>query len=725
MKKLLTLAVIGMLTASITAGEMRTWTDSKGRNVTAEMVGMKDGKVLMKLESGKTLAFPLNLLSPADQKFVRDNAPVDAGTAAQRIDQLVMKKLLQANIEIRNEITKVNGTPTSATFTSSDKKKKLDELTYLQKMTFPTGGVGGTRESPNFKSVMNDEQFVRRVYLDIGGRIPTYDETMAFLNDRSRDKRAQLIDTLLDSEAFVSHFFNYMSDLLRIRDGIGMNGINGLKTGAYVDWTKDQIRQNRPWDEWVSDLVASQGFYWDNPGLGFMLTDLGMPLCNLSNVFTIFAGTEITCAQCHDHPFEEVYQMDFYKMAAFFGGMNLSGGGGSDEAKTASAALRKYQGEWRQRNAGKDPMPRFDRGLSDILNSYRYNGTDKDTGTVRLPHDYKYDDADPLETVYPAAYFGKVVELEKFDNPRLAFADWMTDKEHPRFSVNIVNRLWKFAFGLGQIEPVYNIPGHLDGQAQNYDLLKYLEEIMIGLDYDIKGFLRVLYNSRAYQQEANHRSPTMAQVDKGEYHFSAPVLRRMTSEQLWDSMVALTTNKPEAAKTRVLEDYQAFMKTDWSSMNLDQALKAKDQFRSMGGLKMMEMDDMDMAAMGGTRGGGGMIRASEQSLPARVGSMLFKFGQSDKLLIQNANKVGSVPQVMFMLNGEMTNQKMIRKETAIVRNAQAAKSQSDGVAVVFLSILNRKPTSAELDAGKKLVEGDDYSDLIWALLNTREFMFIQ
>lgn len=723
MKRLLALAVLGLITAPLMAGEMRTWTDTKGRNVTAEMVGMKDGKVLMKMENGKTLAFPLNLLSAGDQKFVRDNAPIDTGTAARNIDRLVMTKLLEANIEIRDEIKKVYESPTSAAFTASDKTKKLDELKYLQQMTFPTGGVAGTKESPTFKNVMNDEQFVRRVYLDIGGRIPTYDETVAFLENRSRDKRAQLIDELLDSEAFVSHFFTFLSDLLRIRDGIGMNGLNGIKTGAYVDWTKDQIRSNRPWDEWVGEMVASQGSYWENPAVGYMLTDIGMPLCNLSNTFTVFTGTEITCAQCHDHPFEEVYQMDFYRMAAFFGGVSLRSN--SEEGKVASTALKNYQAEWRKMNAGKTPMPRFDRNLQDILGSYRYGATDAATGSVRLPHDYKYDDADPMESVSPAAYFGKVVELEEFENPRMAFADWMTDKEHPRFTVNIVNRLWKFAFGLGQIEPVHNIPGHLDGQAQNYELLKYLEEIMLGLDYDIKGFLRVLYNSRAYQQEANHRSPTMAQVDKGEYHFSAPVLRRMTSEQLWDSMVALSTNKPEAARTRVLEDYQAFMQTDWSKVSFQQALELKNKFNSMGGIQSMEMSDMDMAAMGGNRGRGGMVRASEQRLPAPVGSMLFKFGQSDKLIIENSNSVGSVPQVMFMLNGDLTNKTMVRDETAVVRNARAAKSQADGVTTVFLSVLNRKPTSDEATQAKNLVQGEDYSDLIWALLNTREFMFIQ
>ena len=95
---------------------------------------------------------------------------------------------------------------------------------------------------------------------------------------------------------------------------------------------------------------------------------------------------------------------------------------------------------------------------------------------MQLPHDYKYDDYGPNDKVPAEAYFGDVMDLEKYETPREAYAAWMVSPNNPRFTVNIVNRLWKRAFGVAQIEPVYNIPGHLDGQAQNYELLTFLEK---------------------------------------------------------------------------------------------------------------------------------------------------------------------------------------------------------------------------------------------------------
>jgi hypothetical protein len=703
MKKLVTLALTGAFASTLLGGEPRPWTNTQGSTVTAEMVGLQNGKVLLKLESGKTVPFPLENLSPADQDFVRANAPVDTFTAAKEIDRLVMDKLKSSYAEIKKnwEAAKV-GT------------KEKEELEFLVKMTWPTEKT-------------SDEQFLRRIYLDVAGRIPTYAETTAFLNSRDAAKRSKLIDQLLESDAFTSNFFNFLSDLFRIREGISLNESRGIKVGAYADWMKDQIRKNRPWDQWVKEMLTAEGFYWDNPATGYMLTDQGMPLCNLSNNFTVFAGTEITCAQCHDHPFEEVFQMDFYKMAAFFGGANLRDGGKTPEAQAAVAALRGYEAQWKTENAKADRVPRFPQDLQDLLRAYQYSVSDAKEGKVQLPHDYKYDDAKPNEWVSPSTYFGSEVDLEKFENPRQAFATWLTAKDHPRFTINIVNRLWKQCFGLGQIEPVYNIPGHLDGQAQNYELLKYLEQLMKSLNYDIKGFLRVIYNTEAYQREANHHSPTLAQIDQGEYHFPSPVLRRMSAEQMWDSLVALTTETPELMTNRMLEPYREFMHTDWSKVTYEDLMKKKrEEFRGLGAITGGGSDMMMMAGGGGGRRVDDLlVRASERRLPETVNHMMFTFGQSDKIIIQNANRMGSIPQVMFLLNGDLTNKTMVRPDIYITKNAKAAKSQSEAATVVYLSILNRKPNAAELTEAKNLVNGEDYSDLIWALLNSREFMFIQ
>ncbi len=691
----------------IHAEELRTWTDLDGRTVEAAMTGFADGYVLMTLADGRETRFPFQRLSENDRGYVRENAPVNPATAARQIDQMIFEKLKSANQEIKAAKAEAIANPT---YTDDVKRKELARLDFMERMTHPT-------------APLNDEQFVRRIYLDIAGRIPTYRETVDCLRDPSKNKRSKLIDQLLDSEAFVSHFFNYLGDLLRVRDGISMDGFANLKSGAYADWIKDQIRNDRPWNELVADLLTASGQYWENPATGYLLTDYGMELCNLSNTFTTFAGTEITCAQCHDHPFEEVYQMDFYRMAAFFGTLKFDARPHPEQLELLAAKRKQFAAEAKKAEKNINDLNTF-------LNAYRLALGDGGENQVRLPFDYKYDDGEPNQTIDPAAWFGEMVKVEAFDSPRAAFADWLTSEQNPRFTVNIVNRLWKHVFGIAQIEPVNNIPGHLDGQAQNYELLKYLESLMKELDYSPRDFLRVLYKTRTYQRESCYHSPTLEMIDQGEFHFPAPVLRRLTAEQLWDSLVAIAVKEPEAEsrRVRVLEEYRELMNSDWKNLSLDQAESIRARVNRLG------RTDVAMAAMdgGGKRGNNGplMIRASEMPQPTGVGSFLYVFGQSDKRFIENGNRDGTIPQVMMMLNGSLTNQVMSAKNRAVVQAARAEDSHDDGLDVVYLSILNRRPSPQERDAVEVLVRGGkgqaaDYSDLIWALLNSHEFMFIQ
>tara|TARA_R110002096_G_scaffold318022_11_gene512445 strand:+ start:8693 stop:10801 length:2109 start_codon:yes stop_codon:yes gene_type:complete len=691
-------ALVLAIPQSAVGGEMRTWTDNQGRKVDAEMTGFRDGKVMMKLANGKSLAFPFDLLSEMDRGYVRENAPIDPRTATRQIDVMVLEKLKEANAEIKEKQLALRD---NTKLSREDKLKELENLKFREKMTFPTPRT-------------SDEQFLRRVYLDIAGRIPTYQEANGFLRDGNKNKRALLIDSLLDSEAFVSHFFNYLSDLLRIRDGISMGGLGELKSEAYAEWIKDQIRANTPWDELVEELISAEGYYWESPATGYLLTDYGMELCNLSNTFTVFTGTEITCAQCHDHPFEEVYQMDFYKMAAFFGQVDFKKQANPELKKQLDARIKQLDAEAK---AKKVDLRNFYAAVSGFDWSLGEGGANK----IKLPFDYKYDDADPNQSVAPATYFGEIVEMEEYATPREGFADWLVSKDNPRFTINIVNRMWKHVFGLGQIEPVHNIPGHLDGQAQNYELVKFLEQLMKELDYDLKAFLSILYKSQTYQREASHSSPTLTMIDKGEYHFPAPIMRRLSAEQLWDSFVAMSNSDPEANQRRILEDYRAIMNTDWANLDLEMAKEVGKAYANLGkGGAMMGNQN---------RGKLNLIRASELPLPSNVGSFLYTFGQSDKRYIENASKVGTIPQVMFLLNGDLTNKVLSASSGAVIQSAKSARSKTEGIETCFLSILSRRPKAMDREYAEILVKGGDagadYSDLVWALLNVHEFMFIQ
>ena len=158
---------------------------------------------------------------------------------------------------------------------------------------------------------ISDEQFVRRVYLSIIGRIPTIAEADRFLESTSADKHSLLIRELLSNDAgYTAHHYQFWADLLRIPTRVDY-------TLFYREWIKDQIRVNTPYDELVRKLVSGHGLIFDNPAAAYYLRDAGMALDNMSNSVRIFLGTRLECAQCHDHPFDKWSQMDYFKMAAY------------------------------------------------------------------------------------------------------------------------------------------------------------------------------------------------------------------------------------------------------------------------------------------------------------------------------------------------------------------------------------------------------------------------
>jgi hypothetical protein len=166
---------------------------------------------------------------------------------------------------------------------------------------------------------IDDYAFARRVYLDAIGRIPTYNELAAFKKNASRNKRNELIDKLIDSEGYVSHSYNFMADMLRIK------GVPRFNSNNYSEYIKESLRKNKPYDEFVRELVSSNGLGYKpgNGAAGYYLRDRGMLLDNLAMTMKVFLGTSMECAQCHDHPYDRWSQMDFYKLAAFTSGTKM------------------------------------------------------------------------------------------------------------------------------------------------------------------------------------------------------------------------------------------------------------------------------------------------------------------------------------------------------------------------------------------------------------------
>jgi hypothetical protein len=373
----------------------------------------------------------------------------------------------------------------------------------------------------------DDSVFVRRVYLDIIGRTPTRAETVHFLESDARNKRIQIIDDLLASDGYVSHHFNYWADLLRAKTELNGNGQSAPAGLAYGAWIKDSLRENKPYDQFVREMLVASGSSWDNGAVGYYIRDFGMPLDNLAITTQVFLGTQIVCAQCHNHPFDSWTQMDYYHLSAFTYGMVTSNV--SENQRQALDVLPKGK---QRIEAGE--RQEIQRAFSEILKPVRFNNVFATNRPLRLPTDYQYSDAEPRAPVSPAVPFAPGAAITSGENPIHAFADWMTSPENTRFTKVIANRLWKKAFGVGLIEPVDDL--REDTVASNPELMEFLESRMIAFDFDMKKFLRMIYSTKAYQREASPREVQLGET----YAFAGPVLRRMSAEQIWDSLVAMS-----------------------------------------------------------------------------------------------------------------------------------------------------------------------------------------
>ncbi|MCB1237281.1 MAG: DUF1549 domain-containing protein [Verrucomicrobiae bacterium] len=726
---------------------------------------------------------------------------------------------------------------------------------------------------------VDDATFLRRAYLDIAGRIPTIEEAEAFNGSNYENKRERLIEDLLQSEAYVSHFYNFWADVLRINSGLG-NGASQAES-AYQLWVKRALRDNMPYDEFVFDMVSAKGMIWENGASGYYMRDRGMPLDNMSNTVRIFLGTRLECAQCHNHPFDVWTQMDYYKMAAFSYGMD------ANRYDTPNRlALAKWQREEQDRKfseaTGMEGFPRIrgDKGVEKFLadkrsqkfleqhqltadqfreiaekgekayESYnheqqkartavnelyrqiRYISVGERERTLKLPHDYQYDDAKPFDAVEAGTMFGAEIDLSKIDDSTIdAYAKWLTAKDNPTFTKVVSNRLWKKVFGIGLFEPVDELTEQT--QVSNPELLAYLEELMRGLNYDMKSYLQVLYNTKTYQRAAN-----TGEVELGEpYFFAGPALRRMSAEQIWDSIVALALpeadqyrprlksqlggiervrqiyasleerpeeeyvamvqelgealaeNMPKQEEVRKLlykarenEDEEAYQKYRQELRDLSNEANrfVRDIGYKLTGnevdedalLAALGMSEMRMGAADGSDAGADdnavlinlpkpklpeppadldknqrknwknqqaqeykvyaslvaqMARASELESPARRGHFLREFGQSDREVIENAASNASVPQALNLLNGPMV-EALTNKFAVFGHRLHEAGDPAEKTRMIFQAMLTREPTPRELELVAAEVEKDGdaaYEGVVWALLNTQQFLFVQ
>jgi hypothetical protein len=654
----------------------------------------------------------------------------------------------------------------TSALSADDRSNQIDKLVE--------DGYRVNKIQPN--QAASDAVFMRRAYLDMIGRIPTKQESEAFLSAEGRGKRAKLIDHLLASEGFASHTFNYWADILRLKTD--MKGSAGY---AYAEWVKGAVRENKPYDQFVTELITAENSVWENGAVGFYLRDEDMPLDHMAYTTQVFLGTRMVCAQCHDHPFDKWTQKDFYQMAAYTYGVSTSVRPESFEKVDDRLKRMKRRRSYR----GLDQYVR--KAMNDLLEPLSYGARDSKDKRLKFPKDYQYRDAKPGDEVRASTPFGAKLSLRK---GREGLAEWMTSPSNPRFATVIANRLWKRALGVGLIEPVDDFKE--DTEANNKRLMEYLSRLITSVRFDQKEFLKVVYNTRTYQREA-----TTKDVDIGKYHFPGPVLRRMSGEQIWDSMMTLSVpaiderkgsnkyserltdmrkraetigkKKPqeivdiairmgeidrdfeeevEPIREGILEARANSNKTRRKELSAQLKEKEKERDAALGDLKqqlessgmmftsmsMMKRDDDKEMEKPKTSDrwkdySSKFVRASELPSPAPRNHFLAQFGQSEREVIDAAEREASVAQVLTLLNSDLVEQ-LTTDKSVIMQNAAAAATPEAKGEAIFMTMLNRLPNDRERGLIAAQFSKADKPDkavrtIIWALLNGREFSFVQ
>ena len=557
---------------------------------------------------------------------------------------------------------------------------------------------------------IDDYTFCRRVYLDAIGRIPTVIELDNFINDESADKRSHLVDRLLNSKGYNSHWYNYWADLLRVKDV----GDKLHHSGNYSQWIKESVRSNKPYNQMAHELISASGELYKpgNGATGFYARE-PMPLDHLANSVKTFMGMSIECAQCHDHPYEDWTQQDFYKLAAFTSRTHLRVDPLPKDEKEIYAKDRRIL---KQRDF--DEWIVYRESVRVKHAAIYGNGT----GFMRLPHDYQYTDGEPHQVMAANVLFGSMPKMnytitkEKLEslpknqfgpqiNARSSMADWMTSAKNSMFTKATVNRLWHRVMGTELVGQLGGLT--LEERGQHPALTDNLISAMKALKYDTKLFLSVLFNSRTYQSKALALKDTPP-----DYILDGPVVRRLAAEVIVDSFLSLKTETPDKYVAEVFH-WDGF--THFYDKSKD--MTAKDfvdySVKGPGRAQFQNREEKEAIKRNSNLGPKKLWRVSSFGRDSKLYWMAMLMGKSNRELIDGASFEPDIPQILFMMNGLG-----IPKDALINRKLTDATTRKGKMELLWKAILGRLPKKTEESLFKNSPD-----DIMWALLNSNEFRF--
>lgn len=469
----------------------------------------------------------------------------------------------------------------------------------------------------------DDAKFLRRVHIDLIGRLPSPDEVRAFLADTSSDKRARVVDRLLERPEYANHWAAKWADLLRPNPY--RVGIKAVVT--YDQWIRDSFRENKPYDQFVRELVSAQGSTWDN-GATVLFRDRREPEEVTTLVSQLFLGIRLECAKCHHHPFEKWSQDDFYSFAAYFGRIGHKGTGLSPPI------------------SGSEEM---------IFTAAK--------GEVKHPL--------TQAVLPPRTLFGESPEIAERGDPRAALAAWIASDDNPFFAEVMVNRVWADLMGRGIVEPVDDL--RATNPPTNGPLMTALAEDFRKSGYDIKHLLRTITASQVYALSSIPNPRNVADRQNYSRHYRT----QMRAEVLLDAVTDIT-GTPESFE----------------------------------------------ALPGGSK--------ANEIWTTRISSVfLDTFGRPNENQDPPCERLAesTVTQTLHLMNAPTLHQRLTAEGGRAAQLAASKLTPEQIIEEIYLSIYARLPDDEErkiglavfAEAGSNRRQATE--DLMWALLNTPEFVF--
>jgi hypothetical protein len=503
---------------------------------------------------------------------------------------------------------------------------RIDELVFAK--------LQSLRMNPS--PVCDDTTFMRRAYLDLTGLPPTAQEARRFAADTSADKRAKLVDELLDRPEFADFWAVKWADLLRVEEKV----LDKKGVEVFHGWVRQAMADNLPMDRFARQILSATGSTYKNPPANFYRA-LRDPTARTEAVAQVFLGTRMQCARCHNHPFERWTMDDYYGLSAMFAKIDYKI---VENKRTDKNDKHQFIGEQIVELTGKAPVihPRTNQPA-------------------------------------PPRYLGAAAEdIPEKDNRLNQLARWVTSPDNPLFARSMVNRIWAHLMGRGIVDPVDDL--RASNPPSNPELLQELARSFIRGGFDQKQLIRAIMKSTVYQLDWRGNDTNA----EDEANFSRGVVRRLTAEQLLDSIAALTGVPP------AFEGY-------------DQPIRAA-QVR-------------------------GVIQVGRKANATPGDRFLKTFGKPPRLLNCECERVNqtALSQVIELTSGPAISDALRATDNRLADLLKSHDSPSRLIEELYWAAVSRAPTAEETESmTRHLEQAPDrragLEDVAWALINSKEFL---